>query len=124
MGQEGGVCELLWVRSSPLIDASRVNWNGQWEQASSKTVQFCICGSVEHGKVEVYVVRVPRAQENAELRQPEEGIIGRLGLAFGEHQEWVYGIRSAASARCGGIHERSVGEAEGHGAVREEGFER
>ena len=57
MGQEGEVCELLWGRSSPLIDASRVNWNGQWEQASSKTVQFCICGSVEHGKVEVCVVR-------------------------------------------------------------------
>ena len=26
MGQESGVCELLWVRSSPLIDGSRVNW--------------------------------------------------------------------------------------------------
>ena len=124
MGQEGGVCELLWVRSSPLIDASRVNWNGQWEQASSKTVQFCICGSVEHGKVEVCVVRVPRAQENAELPQPEEGVVGRLGLVFGEHQEWVYGVRSGASSRCDGIHERFVGEAEVHGAAQEEGFER
>ena len=124
MGQEGGVCELLWVRSSPLIDGSRVNWNGQWEQARSKTVQFCICGSVEHGKVEVCVVRVPRAQENAELRYFEEGVVGRLGLVFDEHQEWVYGVRSAASTRCDGIHERFVGEAEVHGAAQEEGFER
>ena len=124
MGQEGGVCELLWVRSSPLIDASRVNWNGQWEQTSSKTVQFCIWRSVEHGKVEVCAVRAPRAQENAELRHLEEDVVERLGLVFGEHQEWVYGIRSAASARCGEVHERSVSEAEGHGAVREEGIER
>ena len=124
MGQEGGVCELLWVRSSPLIDGSRVNWNGQWEQARSKTVQLCICGSVEHGKVEVCVVRVPRAQENAELRHLEEGVVERLGLVFGEHQEWVCGVRSGASAHCDEVHERSVGEAEGHGAVREEGIER
>ena len=82
-----------------------------------------MCSS-DLGKVEVCVVRAPRAQENAELRHLEEDVVERLGLVFGEHQEWVYGIRSAASARCGEVHERSVSEAEGHGAVREEGIER
>ena len=65
-------------------------------------------------------VRVP--VHDAELRQ--HGVVRRLRLVLGDHQQQLCVVRSGASARRGLLHERSVPHAEGHRAVQQEGVHR